>query len=327
MDDMQRELDEINAQRQRAQLATSLEKARADRDAGFPAEHLPTTLTICPKEIDLLSLEKLFKTADPKTYTGTNQKDYEQFVRECLRTFNQKPITYEKNTTKVLYGENYIGGTPADDWHREKPTLDESSLTWKYFVDFLQEKLKPKHLRLLDLGGQLKKLKQRPGQIVKEFVSYLDTLKEQLPEIPSESQRHSNLLHSLYDYLQRAIIRANFQGTTRLALIEAARVAERVEPKPDFVRNATRPYHRSTNEESPQRAPSHKRTVTYNKASSSKTSETSEASPAQAAVTSPSRKRPREDTTDSPKITCWNCGKKGHKKSDCRAPTRKAGKA
>ena len=137
IDDMQRELDEINAQRQRAQLATSLEKARADRDAGFPAEPLPTTLTIRPKEIDPLSLEKSFKTADPKTYTGTNQKDYEQFVRGCLRTFNQKPITYERNTTKVLYGKNYIRGTPADDWHREKPTLDESSLTWKYFVDFL----------------------------------------------------------------------------------------------------------------------------------------------------------------------------------------------
>ena len=164
----------------------------------------------------------------------------------------------------------------------------------------------------MDLEGQLKKLKQRPGQTVSELVSCLDTLEDQLPEIPSESQRHSNLLHSLHDYLQRAIIRANSQGTTRLALIEAARVAERVEPKPDFVRNATR-LHRSTNEERPQRAPSHQLTVTYNKASSSKTSETSKASPAQAAVTSPSRKRPREDTTDSPKITCWNCSKKGQK--------------
>ena len=326
MDDMQRELDEINAQRRRVQLTTSLEKARADRDAGFPAELLPTTLTIRPKEIDPLSLEKSFKTADLKTYTGTKQKDYKQLIRECLRTFNQKPITSEKNITKVLYKENCIGGTPADDWHREKPTLEKSSLAWKYFVDFLQEKLKSKHLRLLDLGGQLKKFKQRPGQTV-ELVSYLDILEDQLPEIPSESQRHNNLLNSLHYYLQRATIRANSQGTTRLALIEAARVAERVEPKPDFVRNATRPHYRSTNEERPQRAPSHQRTVTYNKASSSKTSETSKASTAQAAVNSPSRKRPREDTTDPPKITCWNCGKKGHKKSDCRAPTRKAGKA
>ena len=104
MDDMQRELDEINAQRQRAQLATSLEKARADSDAGFPAEPLPTTLTIRPKEIDPLSLEKSFKTADPKTYTGTNQKDYEQFVRECLRTFNQKPITYERTQQRSCMG-------------------------------------------------------------------------------------------------------------------------------------------------------------------------------------------------------------------------------
>ena len=179
----------------------------------------PTTLTIRPKEIDPLSLEKSFKTAEPKTYIRTNQKDYEQFVREYLRTFNQKPITCEKKSTKVLYRENYIGGTPADDWHRENPTLDESSLTWKYFVDFLQEKLKPKHLRLLDLGGQLKKLKQRPGQTVSELVSYLDILDDKLPEIPSESQRYSNFLHSLHDYLQRAIIQANSQGTTRLALI------------------------------------------------------------------------------------------------------------
>lgn len=103
MNEMQRELNEINAQRQRAQLITSLEKIRADRDVVFSIESLSKTFTIRSKEIDSLSLEKSFKTADPKTYTKTNQKNYEQFVRKFLRIFNQKFITYEKNTTKILY--------------------------------------------------------------------------------------------------------------------------------------------------------------------------------------------------------------------------------
>ena len=73
------------------------------------------------------------------------------------------------------------------------PTPDHPSYTWEHMTHLLQEKLKPNHVRLLDIGGQLKKLKQRPGQSVSELVSYLETLEDQLPERPSESQKHSNL--------------------------------------------------------------------------------------------------------------------------------------
>ena len=193
---------------------------------------------------------------------------------------------------------------------------------------FLQEKLKPKHLRLLDFGGQLKKLKQRPGQSVSELVSYLETLEDQLPKRPSESQKHSNLLHSLHDYLQRAIIRANLQGKNRVELIEAARVAERVEPKPDFLRTtSTRTQSRCENGERSSRPSYARRSSTYMRTTSSKPDEPKNANTTQAVVTRPNSKRPREETYDNFGITCWNCNKKGHKRSECRAPSRRSGKA
>ena len=232
------------------------------------------TIPIRAKEVDPLSLEKSFKVADPKLNTGTNQKDYETFIRECQRTFETKPITYATDRAKILYAENFIDGTPANDWHRERPTLDQPSYTWEHMTHFLQEKLKPKHLRLLDICGQLKKLKQRPGQSVSELVSYLETLEDQLPERPSESQKHSNLLHSLHDYLERAIICANSQGKNRVELIEAARVAERVEPKPDFLRTtSTRTQYRSENGERSSRPSYARRSSTYMRTTSSKPDE------------------------------------------------------
>ena len=121
MEEMQRELDEINDQR-RAQLATNLEKARAERDAGFPTEPLSMAMPIRAKEVDPLSLDKSFKVSDSKLYTGTNQKDYETLISECRRTFETKPITYATDRAKILYVENFIDETPANDWLRERPT-------------------------------------------------------------------------------------------------------------------------------------------------------------------------------------------------------------
>lgn len=156
----------------------------------------------------------------------------------------------------------------------------------------------------MNFEEQLKKLKQRSEQTVSELISYFDTLKDQLSEIFFESQRHSNLLHSFHDYLQRVIIRTNFQNTIGFALIEAARVAERMKFKFDFVRNVTRLHHRFTNEEMPQRISSHQRIVIYNKISSPKTSEMFETIFAQAVVIFSSRKRSREEMIDSSKIIC-----------------------
>ena len=115
MKKMRKKLKETNEQRVLAQLIAILEKIRVDRDAEFSTESSIMTMSIRSKEIDSLSLEKSFKVADSKLYTSTNQKNYETFIRECQRTFDIKLITYAADRAKILYVENFIDETSAND--------------------------------------------------------------------------------------------------------------------------------------------------------------------------------------------------------------------
>ena len=320
MADMQREVEAIEAERKQAHLAKTLEDLKKEKAAGFP------TLTDRTKPVDPLALERSLRSVDPTTYAGDNQRAFDTFLRDCKRTFLQKPVTYESPSAQVLYAENYLSGAPADDWHREKEATTkaaEGELTWKIFADFLQEKLKPKHLRLMDLGGQLKKLRQFQGQTVSDFVTYLESLEAQLPEPPTEMQKHSNLLHSVHDYLKTAVIRAGSQGTTRAELVEAVRIAERVEPKPDGWKKT---FNKSRNQNRNNQS-----------SSTPKPEEDGPADAPQAPVINPnhqSNKRKLDDQEDqqdqeAPPPTrpkgnrsdkdCWNCGKMGHLQFECRS--------
>lgn len=320
MEAMQKELDALEMERQRAHLATRLEKIRLEKAAGFPSETPTLNLPIRSKEVDQLAIEKSITSATPTPYTGSNQRDYEQFVLACSRTFEQKPVTYAQEIQKILYAEGFMSGTPAIQWNTEKKQLLKTNptiLTWKYFVNFLQESLKPMHLRQLEVGRQLKEIKQRPGQSVPELVAYLESLEAQLTEQPTESQRHANLLHALHGYVRDAVIRARNEGETRHHLEEAARLAERTEPKPDWLKSALAKKKESARGRT-QTQPSFQVRV--------EDSSTTDA-PQAFIPTQPGagRKRTRDDS-DQSQITCWNCKKRGHKRSECRTPSR-SGKA
>lgn len=202
----------------------------------------------------------------------------------------------------------------------EKQTIDPAIITWGYFTDFLPEKLKPSHLRQYDAGEQIKRLKQRVGQTVPELVTHLEYLETQLTETPTVAQRHSNLLHALHEYIKRAVLRHGTQGKTRPELIEAATVLERVEPKPDFIRNPT--FTRGSG-----RGRGRFRGVFNPRAPAPPSSNPQDPSTAddtpQGSVNPPAPKRKREEDDDKAdkawQMICWGCKKKGHRFSECRS--------
>ena len=173
-------------------------------------------------------------------------------------------------------------------------------------TDFLQKKLKSKHLRLLNIDEQLKKLKQRSDQIVSKLIFYLKSLEDQLSERSSKMQKHNNLLHFLHDYLQKVIIRVNFQNKNRVKLIEAARVIERVKSKLDFLRiSFIRTQSRSEKKENFSRSSYARRSFIYTRTIISfKSNEPKNADITQALVTSSNFKRSRNENFDISKFTC-----------------------
>ena len=84
------------------------------------------------------------------------------------------------------------------------------------FLKFLQDDIQSAHLRAIDVAGSIKKLKQRAGQSISELIMMLTSFEKNLPKVPTKAQRHFNLLHAMHDFLKRALLRADRQGTTRI---------------------------------------------------------------------------------------------------------------
>lgn len=231
--------------------------------------------------------------------------------------FSIREVTYQRDDDKIKYAQPFLRDTPFNDWSRMAEVLNPSHRTWAYYVDFLQNKLKPQYLREIEVGGLLKKCHQRPGQKVSELVSYIESLEVQLVEVPTESQKHSHLLRSLHDYLKDAIVRSNRQGKIRAELEEAARTAEQTEPMPDSIRNAKK--WKAGKAEPPPKASSSYRAHPYRQqhvpASSGKGEQSQSATHQSGGAGSSKGKKP--DRGDRPRVDesqaqCWNCGKKGH---------------
>jgi hypothetical protein len=109
LDDIQKEIDAISKEKTHAQAAITLAKLKAKKALGFP--DMPNRT----RKSNALAIEKSLRTADPAKYSGVNQKSLDTFLRECRRTFDQKPLTYQMKLTRVLYAENYLIGTPVDE--------------------------------------------------------------------------------------------------------------------------------------------------------------------------------------------------------------------
>jgi hypothetical protein len=96
-------------------------------------------------------------------------------------------------------------------------------------VNFLQENLNSKHLRMLDLSNRLKKARQLPDQIVIELITYVNDLKVQLSKSLTNYQRYCNLMKTLHSHLRIEIIRRTNIVISRIELKKLIRLIEKTE--------------------------------------------------------------------------------------------------
>jgi hypothetical protein len=96
-------------------------------------------------------------------------------------------------------------------------------------VNFLQENLNSKHLRILNLSNRLKKTRQLSDQIVVELITYVNDLKVQLLKSLTNYQRYCNLMKTLHLHFRIEIIRRINIVISRIELKKLTRLIEKTE--------------------------------------------------------------------------------------------------
>jgi hypothetical protein len=96
-------------------------------------------------------------------------------------------------------------------------------------VNFLQENLNFKHLRMLNLSNRLKKVRQLSDQIVVELITYVNDLKVQLSKSLTNYQRYCNFMKTLHSHLKIEIIRRINIVISRIELKKLTRLIEKTE--------------------------------------------------------------------------------------------------
>ncbi len=103
---LQRELNQLNRERQQTQLLREVQKIKAVKIVEFLDE---TFVTLTNRTlIDELQKKKLFKIVDSKKYKNTTQHDLNIFIRECNEMFEIRRNIYANDKDKILFARSFL---------------------------------------------------------------------------------------------------------------------------------------------------------------------------------------------------------------------------
>ncbi len=224
---LQRELDQLNEKRRRVELLRKMQKTKTIKIAEFFEIILATSTN--RNEIDDLQKKNFFKIVNSKKYKNITQHDLNIFIRECNDMFEIRRNIYANDKNKILFARSFFDDVSAKNWKRHQKTIDLSAISWFEFIDFLQEHLNLKHLRLLKINAKLKKIRQLNEQSIIDLIIYLNNLKMQMSEELSNYQKYFNLMKILHSYLKIAIIRRINVIVSWVELKKIVRLTKKIE--------------------------------------------------------------------------------------------------
>lgn len=230
--DLEEELETLERRKKIKQLRAKIEaEKRALEDPTAPPHKSRAHTLDSDSDVETKGSRKRQKKDEarltitqPKAYSGESHEKYKQFIRACELTFETRPVTYGLDADKIRFGKAYLEGKPQDSWYR-KQEADKRSYTWDEFKTFLLDDFRPASLRKHDVFRKYNDAKQKPNQSVSEFVTYMDSLEEQL-EPYTESQRIAHLMTRLHPYIGWEVQARREEPKTRQELIDIANLIE-----------------------------------------------------------------------------------------------------
>jgi hypothetical protein len=121
------------------------------------------------------------KTRELPTYKGKSIKEAQDFFYQAeLKWYKDGGITWTTDTAKVTYCTSCFEGIARDIWKRRERSVGVNSTDWETFVEFIKDSILDPENRSNNTLAKFKDAKQRPGQSIQSFVSYLDSLADDL---------------------------------------------------------------------------------------------------------------------------------------------------
>ena len=250
-------------------------------------------------------------------YHSKSRQEHRKWVRDADVAFALTPWNLDDDTNKILWATQSLKSDLKEQWHNKRAQVPAIANLWEYFTTFLLDKVKDPVNRQLDINQEFMDAKQRPSQSVAAFDAYLTSLEAQLP-LFTKSQCTSALMTQLRPKLQEAIIRIGTLPVDRNSLLSLAAQLE----------TAVKQSHAQLQG---QRSGGALNTKTGGNKGGSKLNK-----PSQEEQTAQSKKDKKEnwksisdlkskskskDKVCLKNIKCFNCHKKGHYATDCKAPT------
>ncbi|KAM0139030.1 hypothetical protein ACHAP3_003298 [Botrytis cinerea] len=223
------ELQELEKQEKELEQAVHILNRKREVDRGRIACGLPPIYNLGlsqeedkKKKKELTDQERNRKPAAPKEYHGESIEKLHEFIRGCENTFEIMPLTYEKESHRVLWATTFLGGTPAKRWADAKTSLQE--LTWEIFTAFLHNLIQTPQARRRETSFKWFEL-QQGTRSVQEYAATLAEYESELEGIP-EGVRMDKFVQGLKIPLRNKLTEATIIPVT---IEEAIAIASQFE--------------------------------------------------------------------------------------------------
>ncbi len=154
---MQREirkrLARLKKEKELISLTRKWNKIEGEKAAGFPLNHSSILSESQEEAFIWRQIIQGSKLTVPvfRAYSGLNYWQYQSFICACKHLLRTRPVIYQKDVDKVLYGIGALEGTPSITWYRHKEKFRRLDMTWNMFKTFLLDDLFSTKIRLRDV--------------------------------------------------------------------------------------------------------------------------------------------------------------------------------
>ncbi|KAF2083151.1 hypothetical protein K490DRAFT_13, partial [Saccharata proteae CBS 121410] len=168
------------------------------------------------------------KPRDPEKFNGKNMKQYRDYISDCETAFDTcRDFFMNEERTFLNWSAMFLEGDPKIAWRKHEKRMRSAGepIDWNMYKKFLIDLLVDPVNRGLNAATKHDEAKQRPGQTVRQFVTYLETLEEELAPTSEESQVQT-LYAKLRKELKTAITNHMTVPATREELVVVATTME-----------------------------------------------------------------------------------------------------